>query len=245
MLRWLLTIVCSGCHSAVTITKDHLPLLASMPPTSLEVNALFYENMANPHRVSDDSDDEIVWCLSDGETSVSGSTPVEYVILSRPRTPEDQLRSVRGPQTHTPVTASETLSLSAKMGAMNISKESTTPNKKKKKKKVKPVVVRDGNNTPPDTPSKKQRRKKAKNKPATAVATPIIPYPSPASSPKIKKTRKPAPSSQAAEAKADGTRTGLEGRSVVNDIPDRLSVVSHESAWAPTLYDEASTFISR
>lgn len=213
-----------------------------MPPTSLEVNALFSENTVNPHKVSDDSDDEIVWCLSDGETSVSDSTPAEYVILSRPRTPEDQLRSVRGPQTHTPVTASETVSLSAKMGAMNISKASTTPKKKKKKKKVEPVVVQDGDSTPPGTPSKRQRRKKAKGKAATAVAPVSNPYPSPASSPKIGKTRK------ATGVKIDSVRnatTGLGTQPVVDDVPDRLSAVSHESAWAPTLYDEASTFISR
>jgi len=220
-----------------------------MSPTSQEVNVLFSDN-TNRHQFSEDSDDEIVWSLSDGEgvqspslASLSGSTRDEYVILSRPRTPEDQIRSVRGPQTHTPVTASDTKSLTARMGAMNISKESTTPKTKKKKKKVKPPV-QNGDNTPSGTPSKRQKRKK----PKTKAAASNNPYPSPASSPKIEKTRKAAPSSRTAKAKADGGRnatTGLGTRPVVDDVSDRLSVVSHDSAWAPTLYEEASTFISR
>ncbi|KDR81765.1 hypothetical protein GALMADRAFT_207176 [Galerina marginata CBS 339.88] len=205
----------------------------------------------------DDSDDEIVWSVSEGSLSPSSSESDEsapsdedYVVLSRPRSPTALVTGLSTPiddetfGLHTPVTAS--ISLVEAMNSLSLTSSGPSPKKSKKKaKKVKAAKQA------PTTPSKQQKPKTKKK--AVAVRSAGNVYPSPAPSPKAAK-RKPAPVHPIQEKGGNDwfeemsvmKFTGLGERPIVDDYSDRQSIISYEteSVASPTLYEEASVFIS-
>ncbi|KAF9533460.1 hypothetical protein CPB83DRAFT_866938 [Crepidotus variabilis] len=211
----------------------------------------------------DDTDDQIVWSLSDSETSSTGSSAPsgdsvasdDFVLLSpsipasgrttvlggsipRPRT-----TTMQGSQLHTPVTSSNLTSLEAQMATMSINAQQDKSARKLAKKELKKSKVVDPATLARRKAAKKSRKEKKKAKAAQAAeATATAAYPSPAPSPKKEKIKSPPNSPSKAVVKA----TGLGSRPIVDDISDRQSVVSEQdSTVSPTLYEEASTFISR
>ena len=188
----------------------------------------------------------------------------DFVVLSYPPSPRmpahgsslltpvrNQMGSVKGPQLYTPITASGHNSLSVRMAAMSLSANGGVATKAAKKKKAKKERAAGAQK---ESPSKRQRQTgKAKSKAVDNPAAPVQAYPSPAPSPATaitKKTPSKSKSPSSGKTKRIGERPtalGLGSRPIVDDISDRLSVISqdNESVGTPTLYDEASTFISR
>ncbi|KAF9476344.1 hypothetical protein BDN70DRAFT_179937 [Pholiota conissans] len=206
------------------------------------------------HLASDDSDDEIVWCrTSDGIISSTPSNDAddsvdsddEFVVLSRP---DSSLVSQAGLSTpdegescYEPYTPIVTKSLEDHMNRLNLSPKKST---KKKAKKMKTVAAKSG--TSPSSSTKEKKAKKKKN--ATSAAASELAsnaYPSPAPSPKANKQKKVViPASPVVDTSVT-IHTGLGSRAIVDDLSDRQSVIScNESETSPTLYEEASTFIS-
>ena len=206
--------------------------------------------------------------FSDSNLTGSSSGAGDFVVLSYPPSPRmlaqgpslltpvrNQKGSVKGPQLYTPITASGHDPLSVQMAAMSLSANGGTATKAPKKKKAKKERAAGAQKGKNESPSKRQGQTgKAKS---TAVvdspAPPVQAYPSPASSPataNTKKSRSKAKSPSSGKTKRIGERpaaTGLGSRPIVDDVSDILSVISqdNESVETPTLYDEASTFISR
>jgi hypothetical protein len=205
------------------------------------------------HLTADDSDDEIVWSLtSDSIASSADSTTNddaassddEFVVLSQPNssmasqaglsTPDEE----EGYERYTPIVST---SLEEELNALSLSAKKAT---KKKVRKAKDVVK----SGPSLTASNKERKKKKKNKAATNATIQLASsaYPSPAPSPKAgKKKRSATPTSPVVETSLVAY-TGLGSRAIVDDLSDRHSVISceDESVHSPTLYEEASSFIS-
>ena len=192
----------------------------------------------------------------------------DFVVLSYPPSPRmlaqgpslltpvrNQMGSVKGPQLYTPITAASHGLLSVRMAAMSLSANGGAANKAAKKKKAKKERAAGAQKAKIESPSKRQGQTgKAKGKAVVDnSAAPVQAYPSPAPSPataNTKKSRSEPKSPSSGKTKRIGERpaaTGLGSRPIVDDISDRLSVISqdNESAETPTLYDEASTFISR
>lgn len=175
----------------------------------------------------------------------------------RPLTPvRNQMRSIKGPQLYTPTTSSSKEALSAQMAAMTLSSKAKIGRRRKgkKAKKDKTDGAQKGESVSPSGRKKQGgKAKKVKSKAVDNSAAPDQPYPSPAPSPATVNTRKTSSKPKApisGKAKCTGKSVALVGlgsRPIVDDISDRLSVVSQdkESVGTSTLYDEASTFISR
>jgi hypothetical protein len=201
---------------------------------------------------ADDSDDEIVWSLtSDSVASSADSTTNddaassddEFVVLSYLNSPMASQAGLSTPdeeEGYERYTPNVSTSLEAEMSALSLSSKKAT---KKKIRKAKDVVK----SGPSLTASNKERKKKNKKAAANATIQPASSaYPSPAPSPKAgKKKRSVTPTSPVAGTSLVAY-TGLGSRAVVDDLSDRQSVISceDESVHSPTLYEEASSFIS-
>lgn len=204
------------------------------------------------HLTADDSDDEIVWSLtSDSVASSADSTTNhdvassddEFVVLSHPNSPMISQAGLSTPdeeegyERYTPIVST---SLEEEMNALSLSTKKAI----KKKARMAKDAVKSG---PSPTGSNKERKKKKNKAAANATIQPASSaYPSPAPSPKAgKKKRSVAPTSPVAETSLVAY-TGLGSRAIVDDLSDRQSVISweDESVHSPTLYEEASSFIS-
>ncbi|KAF8968392.1 hypothetical protein BDZ97DRAFT_1916228 [Flammula alnicola] len=201
----------------------------------------------------DDSDDEIVWSVSEDSPSPASSrnsdeaaSDDDFVVLSRPRSPAPPLTGISTPiddgsvDVHIPVTSK---SLEDRMNGLDLGARRSGKPTKKKVKKVKEMQKL----AQSPTISVKQQKKKKKN--ATSPRTARNAYPSPAPSPKDPKTKIFIPSSSSFRLSEEISiirYTGLGARPIVDDVSDRQSVISYdnESVGSPTLYEEASTFIS-
>lgn len=202
---------------------------------------------SNP--VADDSDDEIVWGVSDeslsNNSSENDSDDFDYVVLNKPPLSEHPVdlaatTEERDLGVHASDSTAASVPLETQMNALKLAPRSSSHKKKTKKKEKKDETDQSASNAP-----NKTRRRKGKPRKAG---------PSSESSPKAPKESKVKTSAHPAhrvgetewfEEMAVTNFTGLGARSIVDDYSDRQSVVSYdESDPSPTLYEEASTFIS-
>lgn len=255
------------------------PIMATHPLRSPALSAasgssydLLSMSMSSSFRVDpEDSDDEIVWSVSEGAlspstTSENGdatSDDDDFILLSRPHSPaapgtgistpgaEDHERAhseIRLAQTPVTASASNVKSLDAQMKALSLSEAAKAAKqaakerrkarkakkaRKKARKAQKALEAAQNGGVPVLTKKEKKAKKLAAAQAANA-------YPSPAPSPKVAKKKVGGTSPQPAK------HSGLGERPIVDDVSDRLSVVSgdNESIVGPTLYEEAATFIS-
>jgi len=201
---------------------------------------------SQPPETSYDSDDEIVWSVSEPEVfAMSGSEPLDdFVLLSRPHsalagrdrtalsTPvEDNIPNV------IPTPATVTRSLVLEMQKLSIGENS-------------PKITQVQTLSTPTMP-KKQKKKQgriAESYPTSPVkGTASVRLPSTihvAPSPSKKKQRKKK--QKTAAATGPSTSTGLGSRKVVDDISDRPSLsMEGDSVTEPSIeWQEAATFIS-
>ncbi|KAF8162930.1 hypothetical protein B0H34DRAFT_693471 [Crassisporium funariophilum] len=205
--------------------------------------------------VSADSDDEIVWTVSEGSSSsefeedAPSDDSDDFVVLSRPRSPAPIRTGLSTPieqsfDARTPVTLSK--ALETQMSGLSLHTDARPSNYKKKGKKSSNIKKKSASTT---TPTKSR---KTKGTPQSAGNA----YPSPAASPQRPAAGKSAPApppSSAPDALAVAKVekyiqfTGLGARPIVDDISERQSECSGDNeslVGAPTLYEEASTFIS-
>jgi hypothetical protein len=191
------------------------------------------------HLVSEeDSGDEIVWSISD--LSISDD---DYVAPS-----PTQATGISGPagggeglEPNTPMMAPGR-SLASQM--TTLSSTAILP-PRRETTKVKSV--------PSHSPVSPKVSGKPKHGKKNNVQTrpPTEAYPSPAPSPQTAKAQKPAAAPATLSARVppkalDEDTSGLGTRSIVDDYSDKQSIISYddESVGLPTLYEEASTFIS-
>jgi len=207
-------------------------------------------------RFADDSDDEIVWSPSGRRESRLALTPSpscslvsefssDFVIVSNPLSPVihsypsiqpgSQTRSIAGSSQHSPITAD--VPLTKQVANLLISSNAKAP-AKPDAKKAKPAVVQNDENQPAST-TKKKKAKKAKRK----LAAPGDAYPSPSPSPRAQKTAAKAPIKVKKERHGNGsnaTKSTVPRGGVRTDVQPVV-----QAAEVPSLYEEASTFISR
>ena len=195
-----------------------------------------------PFETTHDSDDEIVWSVSEPEVvAMSGSEPIDgFVLLSRP---QSALASCDRTALSTPVEDNvlnvipTPVTLVLEMQKLSISENSV---------KIAEVQTL---STPPATP-KKQKKKRGRTvesyptspvKGTATVQPPATIHVAP--SPSKKKQRK---KKKAAAAAGPSTSTSLGSRKVVDVISDRQSLSTEsDSATEPsTEWQEAATFIS-
>jgi hypothetical protein len=207
--------------------------------------------MATTYRstYTDDSDDEIVWNLSASREprlplpsspsySLVSDFSSDFVILSRPLSPVSytQSRTAAGLQQHTPITATFNVSLTEQVAKLRIS-GSANGSSQKKLKKAKPAAVLQNAENQPPKPAKKPTKKKAQPKPGTRTV-PGDTYPSPSP-----KTATKAKNDQQGNSSNTTKRTKHRSKPTDNGNTDVRPVVS--TGKTPSLYEEASTFISR
>ncbi|KAH9483976.1 hypothetical protein JR316_0003454 [Psilocybe cubensis] len=192
--------------------------------------------------VEDDSDDEIVWGVSDdslfNNSSGNDSDDSDYVIIKQTDSEQTNAEGTKqGPYASDSTAASVVLEI--QMNDLTLDPRSSAHKKKSKKKKK----AEAGQSTPQALTNKTKRRK---GKPKAGLLS--------QSSPQAHKGNNSKTSVHPAHSIGDvewfeemavSNLTGLGARSIVDDYSDRLSVVSYdESDPSPTLYEEASTFIS-
>lgn len=180
------------------------------------------------HLVSEeDSGDEIVWSISD----LSISSDDDYVAPS----------PTQATGTSGPVGGGEG-SLESQMTAL-----SSTAVRPPRRETMNVKSVPSHSPASPKVSGKQKHGKKnnVQTRPPTEV------YPSPAPSPQTAKAQKPAaapatPSPRVPPKALEEDTLGLGARSIVDDYSDKQSIISYddESVGLPTLYEEASTFIS-
>ncbi|CAA7265418.1 unnamed protein product [Cyclocybe aegerita] len=215
--------------------------------------------LSNTSRITadTDSDDEIVWSVSEGSQSPGSSeyedateSDGDFVLLTRPPSPIPLFTGLSTPVEDRDAKADRSpapKSLEDKMAKLSLSGKPSprTPKKSKKSK-----LTADGQKSVPS--KKKEKKKKQKTR---AV---VNPYPSPAASPKVLKSKKslaitpspnPAPITSLKVTQIEETAVvkhlGLGERPIVDDVSDCHSVVScDESVAGPSLYEEAASFIS-
>ncbi|KAF8911084.1 hypothetical protein CPB84DRAFT_1763318 [Gymnopilus junonius] len=206
-----------------------------------------------------DSDDEIVWSVSEGslspgpsESDNASASGDDYVVLSWPGSVSAAVGAVNSGistpsdeetlDAQTAATASLALEKATK--GLSLATPESSPEKAKKEVKGEKVFQQHA------TASIKQRKRKAKKNKSIPTRPPTEAYPSPAPSPKTSKASQ-------ALLPVNGTRDwfeemslvkliGLGARPIVDDYSDRQSIISCDNeSVGPTLYEEASTFISR
>jgi len=190
------------------------------------------------HLVSEeDSGDEIVWSISD----LSISSDDDYVAPS-----PTQATGIPSPvggeglEPNTPVTAPGR-SLESQMTAL--SSTAIRP-PRRETVKVKSVPIRSPASPKASGKQKHGKKNNGQARPPTEV------YPSPPQTAKAQKSAAAAPATPSPRVppKAlDEDTSGLGARSIVDDYSDKQSIISYEdneSVGLPTLYEEASTFIS-
>ncbi|PPQ76624.1 hypothetical protein CVT26_012731 [Gymnopilus dilepis] len=217
------------------------------------------------HFTEVDSDDEIVWGVSEGGRSTASSdagdvsaSEDDFVVLARPRsaaarhgtvdsgisTPSESAEEAGG-DFEKPLSSAglETAMKGLTLATPEPSPKKANPKSKKEKAVQQPEAVSSAGE------DKKRKRKAKKKKKAARAAADA--YPSPAPSPKALKTAQAlVPASGTHnwfEEMSLGKFVGLGSRPIVDDYSDRQSVISFdsESVSSPTLYEEASLFISR
>jgi len=185
------------------------------------------------HLVSEDSGDEIVWSISD----LSISSEDDYVAHS----PTQVATGISSPIVlpDTPVTAPGRSLESAPVNS------TTTRSSQRKTRRVQSAP---SHSSASPAVSGKQKHGKKKN---VQTRPPTQAYPSPAPSPQTAKTQKPTaapatPSPKVPHKALNGDTFGLGARSIVDDYSDKQSIISYDdgSVGLPTVYEEASTFIS-
>ena len=197
-----------------------------------------------PFETTHDSDDEIVWSVSEPEVvAMSGSEPIDgFVLLSRP---QSALASCDRTALSTPVEDNvlnvipTPVTLVLEMQKLSISENSV---------KIAEVQTL---STPPATPKKQKKKKRGRTvesyptSPVKGTATVQPPAtihiaPSPSKKKQRKKKKKAA-----AAAAGPSTSTSLGSRKVVDDISDRQLSTESDSATEPSIeWQEAATFIS-
>ncbi|KAJ3504016.1 hypothetical protein NLJ89_g8162 [Agrocybe chaxingu] len=232
------------------------PALSTASVSSYDMLSSSFVSNTSRITADTDSDDEIVWSVSEGSQSPGSSeyedateSDGDFVLLTRPPSPVPLFTGLSTPVEDRDTKVDRSLapkSLEDKMAKLSLSPK-PTPRTSKKSKKTK--LSADGQKS---VPSKKKEKKKKKTR---AVANP---YPSPAASPKVLKSKKslavastPNPASIASlkatqrEETAVVKHLGLGERPIVDDVSDCHSVVScDESVTGPSLYEEAASFIS-
>ena len=191
-----------------------------------------------PFETTHDSDDEIVWSVSEPEVvAMSGSEPIDgFVLLSRP---QSALASCDRTALSTPVEDNvlnvipTPVTLVLEMQKLSISENSV---------KIAEVQTL---STPPATPKKRGRTVESyPTSPVKGTATvqpPATIHVAPSPSKKKQGKKK-----KAAAAAGPSTSTSLGSRKVVDDISDRQSLLTEsDSATEPSIeWQEAATFIS-
>lgn len=202
------------------------------------------------HLVSDDSDDEIVWSgsgvsMSPNSSECDDTRPLDedYVVLSRPRSSTQPATGLSTPvegeslQPNIPVFAPTGGPLESQMTSLSLTV--AQPSQKEETEAAR-VKVAPTHSTASQAISGKQRKGKKKSIQARLA-------------PKIRKTRKASITASSAASEPRVTHeglievSGLGARPIVDDCSDRQSIISYgdkEFAETPTLYEEASTFIS-
>jgi len=224
------------------------------------------------HLVSDDSDDEIVWSGSgvsvspnSSECENTGPLDEDYVVLSRPRSSTQTATGLSTPiegeslQPNIPVLSPTGSSLESQMTALSLSVAQLSRKEKTEATKVK---IAPSHSTASSAISEKKGKKKKTKKLQARIASkvyirpPTQAYLSPALSTQTGKTRKAssvapvpstAPEPRVTHEALDEDASGLGARPIVDDFSDRQSIISYgdkEFVESPTLYEEASTFIS-
>ena len=201
-------------------------------------------------RAYDDSDDEIVWSLSDRNDPrlalASSPSSSDFIILSRPLSPIFHTdRSVPGrtigrSQAPEPITATLNLSLTKQLANLRISGKA----KDFAKRKAKTSQPADAQNGETHLASAKRRKKAKKAQRKADITTyPEDAYPSPEPSPRTQKVTPPAKAKKDQHYKL----TVHQGNPIEDGNSDKQSVVltQDQAATVPSLYEEASTFISR
>lgn len=196
-----------------------------------------------PFETTHDSDDEIVWSVSEPEVvAMSGSEPIDgFVLLSRP---QSALASCDRTALSTPVEDNvlnvipTPVTLVLEMQKLSISENSV---------KIAEVQTL---STPPATPKKQKKKKRGRTvesyptspvKGTATVQPPATIHVAPSPSKKKQGKKK-----KAAAAAGPSTSTSLGSRKVVDDISDRQSLSTEsDSATEPSIeWQEAATFIS-
>lgn len=225
------------------------PSAQLLPSPTLSASTSSYDIVSNCSRsstafqlVSEDSEDEIVWSISD----LSITSDDDYVV---PRLPVQVASGLPSPvvggedsQPSTSVTAPGR-SLETQMTALN---STAIRSQRTKTMKVKYVPSHS-----PVSPAVSGKQKRGKKKPVQA-RPPSQAYPSPAPSPQTAKGQKPVAATSASPSpkvppealNEDTPRFG--SRSIVDDYSDKQSIISYDDEFVglPTLYEEASTYIS-
>ncbi|RDB24077.1 hypothetical protein Hypma_008769 [Hypsizygus marmoreus] len=212
---------------------------------------------------SEDSDDEIVYSVS--ESSLSSSSIYssanehlsddDFVVLSRPKSPVPTGLSTPnddsdGPRALTPVLTR----LTSDLGKMDIQdtrrcSESQSPSPSSKEN----VAVAKGENG--GGKFKKQQKKRTRARSSSDSRSAADSYPSPAPSPALSSKRAATPPSpspkhikEAVKPKGKKKRApkaiGLGARPVVDDISERLSEFGEVAPTEPTMYEEAVRYIT-
>lgn len=196
-----------------------------------------------PFETTHDSDDEIVWSVSEPEVvAMSGSELIDgFVLLSRP---QSALASCDRTALSTPVEDNvlnvipTPVTLVLEMQKLSISENSV---------KIAEVQTL---STPPATPKKQKKKKRGRTvesyptspvKGTATVQPPATIHVAPSPSKKKQGKKK-----KAAAAAGPSTSTSLGSRKVVDDISDRQSLSTEsDSATKPSIeWQEAATFIS-
>lgn len=194
---------------------------------------------------ADDSDDEIVWNLSDRREPSPALNPSyspvsdvssDFFIISRPLSPAFHSNPLiySAPRNRAARCSAKVNALTEQVAKLRIS-SSTKGSTKREPKKPNRAVLQNGTNQPAPKNEKNNAKKKVQQKPV-----PVDVYPLP--SPKAEKT------SAKAKKKRFSNDTKPTRRNLIgNNNTDVRPVVStgSQGAKAPSLYEEASTFISR
>ena len=216
------------------------------------------------HRTfAEDSDDEIVWSLSDRREPRLALTPSpscslvsdfssDFVIVSNSLSPVlhanpsipygSQSRSPTASPQHSPITTISNVPLTKQVVNLRISgnpKGST----KNEAKKTKPALMQNDENQPVSTKKQQKQAKKAR-KAKRKLATPTDAYPSPSPSPRAQKTAAKAPPKEREEPRGNTNAKKSTVPRVSTDVRPVVPTTT-QATEVPSLYEEASTFISR
>ncbi|KAF9036689.1 hypothetical protein BJ165DRAFT_1505192 [Panaeolus papilionaceus] len=202
-------------------------------------------NASNPSVYYSDSDDEIVYsvsdigALTDSDAPYAGSINNDFIIISTPPSPEPlptsglstPVEDVSSDDQHP--SPEKTLDFTAK--ALSVQLRPAAKRKtKKKSKKSKPAA----STAPQSRGSQKGNGAKKSAPPPTSNSEKSVVK-------RAKPARNTTPVQVPSAAPTNERLTGLGFRPIVDDLSDRLSVISDDAeSVAPTKYEEAAHFIS-
>ncbi|KAJ7694181.1 hypothetical protein B0H17DRAFT_1159228 [Mycena rosella] len=204
----------------------------------------------SPDMDFDDSDDEIVWSVSEeslsssNESSLSPASDDDFVVLSRPRSPQRRSADTRREPTPTTDGANTPSNLASDLARLSVNQVSATIRRNKK------AAAKEGAAVSPKhrKPSSRPKAEGGSKSPPPTPTTPVSDRPSSvATLRKGSPSGKPGRRSRKNKAGAAAAPSGFGARPIVDDIseqPDSASERGDSEFAVPSMYEAAASYIN-